>query len=893
MYTKYLLLLILIMFSLVVQAQNSISVPINYFDTTNYDQKAANVYLYTWENNLTDTIVNIYMTKNVTWSLGKLSTPELIIIPDNTSVITFIVDTIVDRGDRRQVMLTSSVKSRNPANWIRVMENYISTNDTITQRRLDTIGITTDSTFQQTVWLRYNSSPLSPFTVASAKNGAGGRYTAAWNLLNGQYTLTIWLEKILGDPTKFKGLNQLCKFHFQIRKEPPQSWISKYLKDDTVVNDTVVVEDTVEVPRNYFIRNGGNDNASGHSDVNAWATISKINATTFAVGDTINFKRGSTLRGSITIRQSGITLQSYGTNTAPAPIISGGILLNSWHYNGGNIWATLAPSLVSNLFVNGLQMTRARYPNANPTGRGFTYKNHPLRGLLPIATTNGSTTITSPGITQPSGYHTGATIHIFSQLWRVENQTVTGYDGSVLTFTDIGSWKTSTNKGFFLDNKKAYLDSTNEYWVDPITDSVYYYSLVNPATLIIEGSVLSYGINTDRSNISVQKIKFDKQATNALNFTGTDSLIVLKNDTITNTGVNPIYIGGTSTKDTIMNCYISGSNATAICAFYTSHSVFHKNIIKYIGKVWGYTNQAYGIIEYAGEGYNSIKYNFMDSIGYVGIFPGNYDTLQYNYIKNSMITNGDGGAVYTTGTQYSYLDHNIFEDIHGNSMGSTVWTLDPGWWESTSAMAIYLDQNEHPPTSNWTITNNTVIRGQRSGLFFANYDSNNIAQYNTFYDCGTALDGNTYMACVDTTHGGWGTHKFTRNIIFSKTAVSQQASIEEFQANLFSRYQTTGRIDENQYASTTGTLLFNRYTASPSANHFYTLSEWRTATNHDLASSYTAFVAGTDSLFYNPTSISANFMLTQTWRKIDGTLIPVGTFTVAPYSSIILIKNMP
>jgi len=44
---------------------------------------------------------------------------------------------------------------------------------------------------------------------------------------------------------------------------------------------------------NYYVKNGGNDNADGLSDATAWATLSKVNSLTFQPGDSILLKAGS------------------------------------------------------------------------------------------------------------------------------------------------------------------------------------------------------------------------------------------------------------------------------------------------------------------------------------------------------------------------------------------------------------------------------------------------------------------------------------------------------------------------------------------------------------------------------------------------------------------------
>jgi hypothetical protein len=57
---------------------------------------------------------------------------------------------------------------------------------------------------------------------------------------------------------------------------------------------TVTVSTETESTTTYFVKNGGNDALSGRSDANAWATISKVNSTSFSAGDTVSLKCGST-----------------------------------------------------------------------------------------------------------------------------------------------------------------------------------------------------------------------------------------------------------------------------------------------------------------------------------------------------------------------------------------------------------------------------------------------------------------------------------------------------------------------------------------------------------------------------------------------------------------------
>ncbi len=74
---------------------------------------------------------------------------------------------------------------------------------------------------------------------------------------------------------------------------------------------------------NYYVDSaGGSDSNAGTSPTSPWKTLANVNNRTFAPGDTVNFKRGSSWTGELTIRSSGaqgnpITFRDYGTGAAP------------------------------------------------------------------------------------------------------------------------------------------------------------------------------------------------------------------------------------------------------------------------------------------------------------------------------------------------------------------------------------------------------------------------------------------------------------------------------------------------------------------------------------------------------------------------------------------------
>lgn len=83
----------------------------------------------------------------------------------------------------------------------------------------------------------------------------------------------------------------------------------------------------------YVNATSGSDAAAGTTEGAAWKTISKVNASTFAAGDTIYFNKGDTWYEELLIPSSGtsgsvITFTSYGTGNKP--IISGALDASSF-----------------------------------------------------------------------------------------------------------------------------------------------------------------------------------------------------------------------------------------------------------------------------------------------------------------------------------------------------------------------------------------------------------------------------------------------------------------------------------------------------------------------------------------------------------------------------------
>ena len=73
----------------------------------------------------------------------------------------------------------------------------------------------------------------------------------------------------------------------------------------------------------YYISSAGNDENSGTSQDEAWATVSKVNDMSFAPGDTVQFEGGKTFKGPLKLggddkatAAGRLVITSYGTGRA-------------------------------------------------------------------------------------------------------------------------------------------------------------------------------------------------------------------------------------------------------------------------------------------------------------------------------------------------------------------------------------------------------------------------------------------------------------------------------------------------------------------------------------------------------------------------------------------------
>jgi parallel beta-helix repeat protein len=623
----------------------------------------------------------------------------------------------------------------------------------------------------------------------------------------------------------------------------------------------------------HYVSSDGNDSWDGNSVSTPWKTISKVNSVPFVPGDAIFFRCGDVFQGQLDVRQSGITLGSYGSGQKP--IITGAVQLTGWS-RYGLFYVAKASATVKNLFANGVQMTLARYPNS---------------GFLPVETTNGSTTITATAINQPSGYWVGANLRVRSTLFTFETSAVSSSNGPAITLSNAIFFGIKAGWGFYLDNTLAALDSAGEWYCDPATNSVYFWAPVgvDPNTLTIEGSVLDFGVNSSQSNITVQNLEFRCQTQAALRFGGAPSNIQLLSNKIFGAFVNGIQFDGTSTSCTVSNNIIQNAGKFGVTFASASSCTILNNAIKNIGLVPGYganwTGQMQGINLETGSR-NTIGSNTIDSVGYIGIrADGSYNLVENNVITNVLMKLADGGAIYTYAddtylSAFSTIRNNIINNVVGNMDGAP-----PGWKVATG---IYLDYGSH----DMIVEGNTIMRADCYAVYVSIGAYRNAILNNTFYDCASGGGGYFLSINQDTTKN-YGCNVIRKNIFYAKTTAENFVKFQDWGPT----FQVPGSSDSNYYCAPTanGTPFNTLFKPSGWIGKDYSLVNWKIVTGQDLLSRVPwkdpANPVWAESLLVNATSIQMVVNLgTFAYRDLDSNTV-TGNLLLPPYSSKILIKD--
>jgi hypothetical protein len=678
----------------------------------------------------------------------------------------------------------------------------------------------------------------------------------------------------------------------------------------------------------YVSSSSGSDSNNGLSSDKPFQTIAKVNSLRLQPGDQVRFKCGDTWQAEqLVISQSGaetapITFGSYPAGCADKPALSGSRPISGWGVHSGDIYVATLPTDdfplgINQLFRDGERLTLGRWPNLGAGNGGYAFVEGHTQGGSQISDNE-----------LPGGDWTGAVVHIKNIRWSMLDRLVTGSSGNTLSLNAglsclISGWGDCIGWGYFLNNHLNTLDQDGEWYFDAAAHKVYLYAMGGTPTAI-EGSVILEEADTLRHGgimlsdgsatayVAIDNFEVKNWFNHGLSTPGGMNGDIYHHITVRNIVIKDVDSAGIWLSSwlerpsngrkglrggrhlTFENNLIDGANAFGVTGYF-AESTFTGNTIRNIAliKNLGKSGMSCGItaeqctengdglrirlydVRDSGFG-NILRYNRFEKTGYnaVDVF-GPENTLENNFITLACYSKADCGGVRVFGdeslsatTVYNVrLIGNIIVDIPGNVDGCHASRAAFG-------MGIYIDNYSRDVE----VRDNTVISTTITGILYQR-SSGQIAD-NTVYNASTGAEYSAHISL-----GG----DETRAALSGNRLLGLNHEAWTIYARSLSNFVSS---DNNH--------VFHPYVDEHIAFGpgwtRYTFAEWQAYSGleaHSKTNWYTQpeGEAPRSRILYNDTQTSKTFSLgSRQYLDLDQNAV-LGSITLAPFSSVILIDN--
>ena len=545
--------------------------------------------------------------------------------------------------------------------------------------------------------------------------------------------------------------------------------------------------------KTYYVSNEGNDKNKGTSSEKAFATIDKINKTTLKPGDKVLFRRGDIFIGEMVVHSAGtpskpITFSSYGDMADPLPVLSGAVNIENLSLDKGNIYTTSLDRKVKQLYINNNYQNIGRLPDE---GYFFIDEGDSIQ-LKDDELSNKSNLI-------------GSTVRIQTVNWQWEIREVVKHEKNHIKFDSL-LWHTAKpDFGYYLENKLQFVNQPGEWYYDEETGNLHVYLPENNDNHSVAATVYNTGMHLKKgtSNIVVENLKFEKYYDTGIRLDEFVNNITIKNNHFRNIEVFGIVLDTACNACTVSNNLIEDVLGRGISLLEPQNCKVEDNTIKRTGMVAGHgfdgVNSGVAIcmenVEFRDPAYtriaknNLISGNRIDSTGYGSIrADGAYNTIEYNVVKEAVLTMNDGGGIYCWGKNYEYTYENIFRknivvNVHGN--------METAAGDHKIITCMYMDNYSHH-----NIIEDNIFVGAQTGLILNDLSHSHIVRNNKFYDVDRGISYSVWLNRGEK-NPIRGNYHVTKNIFYSKGDKNRAIVI----ANHLNVDYEIGVLDSNLYVS--------------------------------------------------------------------------------------------
>lgn len=464
---------------------------------------------------------------------------------------------------------------------------------------------------------------------------------------------------------------------------------------------------------NYYFSSKGHDADPGTSALKPWQSVDKLKSVRLRGGDSVLFHCGEIFTGGITAEQSGepgrpIVYSSYGRGAKP--VLSGFMSPANWRAISPGIFEADLPGVgwvVNMVTMDGVLQVMGRYPNRNASNKGY----------LSYESSDGNNSITDKEWTSRINW-TGAELVIRKNRYILDRCPITGQSNGTFFFTSPTGITPTAGYGFFIQDDPRTLDQPGEWYFNRSKRSFQIFlGSRKPESVVIRISKTDILLRIQsQHDISVNNLQFEGANIHALEIIN-GSNVQVTNCAILFSGVYAVN-ANTMRNLRIENCTVDNTHSNALyIAPYCSNTVIRNNRISNTGMNPGMGKsdhqQLIGLV-IEGEGQrNMVENNEIISTGYCGIVAqGDSFFIQRNLIKDFCQTIDDGGGIYSSG-DYNRKGRVIKNNIILNGKGVHEGTSQA---EDLAANGIYMDDR----SANVSIMHNTVANCSENGIFLHN-----------------------------------------------------------------------------------------------------------------------------------------------------------------------------
>ena len=609
----------------------------------------------------------------------------------------------------------------------------------------------------------------------------------------------------------------------------------------------------------YYLSNSGNDNHSGTSEGQAWASIEKLNTMILRLkpGDRVFFERGGRFEGTINIQNimgseaRPIVFGAYGDGEKP--VIDGAREVTGWKPEG-KIWTSECqdcPNALNLLFIDEI---------SQPLGR------HPNTASLRSSGGSGKNMIEDSGLSFADNHWKGAQVVISTQTWVCDALRVFSQVGNRITLSDRASYNITGDMEYFFQNHIQTLDSEGEWAYDNTERKIHVYTagdLQNSRVSIAQqGECIA--IRNGRY-INIENLTLTGSRLSAVNIAYSRFITFTDNRVVDNARIG-VHIDHCDNISIAQN-HIEGNLDMGIGCWDSSKCRFTRNRVEKTATIAGRGQNGtarYTGIQISRGSDNVIEYNEIFQTGYNAISFYNQSNLllKNNYVNGYCQVITDGGGIYTW---------------HSTSQGNRI--IGNIVMNSKDDLGIYIDDE----SENILIEGNTTAYNG-AGIFIHNSRYIQVVNNLCFNNHGSqilfARHGSTLLDYNEIRNN----YTFT---LGKRTQYSMRARFVNGEHNVF---------ENNCWADPFKKRLINSE-SSVWKTKVYTVPEWQALGNitdrtieKTFAESGKTDTTGYVKFFINPSENIKTFQLEGTYRDLDSQLY-VGTVQLEPYTSIVLVAE--